>query len=468
MGELISLIPYFKLSKPENAKEAFWLAFVLCVLVGLFIIFVITPLTGLSQKFGGSAHDGYLEIARNIMEGNGYVFKVGGPPVLHRPPLYPFFLVPLTLLPAYLQRPILVLLQSAMVGCIGYLIFRIAQRLFSITIARLSVFIFLINPWVYWLAKNPMSIVLQGFLYILFISLIGREVFDKVEGKENLSINSRVWSKQLYIGIVVAALALTHGTMIFIATIALLMLFFNALLRRNFRDAINIVIISFIILLFISPWTYRNWQVFHRFVPITGNAGFTYFAGNAHWGISGPQQKNDHDLDTPLEHAGIEGKTSLLVQFWGLTDPEIENRTNKRMIEHMRTHTTDFIKKIYLNSIEFYFPIFHVFYSSYVTESEHSFILFNVIKYPEKLILSLFYFVIWGLGGIGIWRWRKQKKMWFSVPMILLPIFFYSIPYFPFLVFVGHSQYTFGTVPFLSILVASAFSPSSFNSKTER
>ena len=82
------------------------------------ILFIISPLTGISRGFG-VAHDGYLQLAQNLAKGNGYVFEPNGPPVFHRPPLYPFLLVPIAYSPDYLQRPILVVFQSLLAGCIN-------------------------------------------------------------------------------------------------------------------------------------------------------------------------------------------------------------------------------------------------------------------------------------------------------------------------------------------------------------
>ena len=75
----------------------------MCLFAGLFIIFVIAPLTGVSKHFG-RANDGYIQLARSLGTGDGYVFEKDGPPVFHRPPLYPALLVPITFLPDPLQQ----------------------------------------------------------------------------------------------------------------------------------------------------------------------------------------------------------------------------------------------------------------------------------------------------------------------------------------------------------------------------
>ena len=158
---------------PEKDIHAFWLSFILCLLCCCGILFIVAPLTGLSQRFG-SGNDGYIQIARSIVNGDGYVFRPGGAKVFHRPPLYPILLTTVAVFPEQLQRYVIILPQSLMVGITGFLIFKIARSLLSLTVAKISLLLFLLNPWVYWNAKNPMTAVLQMMLYVSFIYLFGR------------------------------------------------------------------------------------------------------------------------------------------------------------------------------------------------------------------------------------------------------------------------------------------------------
>lgn len=97
---------------PKTSQQAFWLCFGLCAFLCFFILYGLAPLTGTSQTFGTDAHDGYIELAQNLVQGLGFVFEPGGAPVSHRPPLYPFILMPIALLPDVWQRPMIVLLHS--------------------------------------------------------------------------------------------------------------------------------------------------------------------------------------------------------------------------------------------------------------------------------------------------------------------------------------------------------------------
>jgi len=427
---------------PCSGRSSFVLGFLVCLSVCFFIIYILSPVLGISTTFGGHGHDGYLEIGANIIRGNGFVFERGGASVLHRPPLYPFVISPLTLLPESLQRPALIILQSLMAGFIALLIFRIGKYLFEGSTAGIAVIIFLLNPWLYWNAKNPMTAIIQALLYTLFVFLSGGLVFSGAEfGKVRDNLKRRIgrWSAT---GITGAGLILSHGAMIAVVMVLLIIILVTGMIRKN-RDAVLAPIITgVIIILLVSPWTYRNWLVFGRFVPVTGNAGVAYADGLVHWNICGEnaRRKGESYDAAALRFAGIDGDESEYIQYWGLKDPKIDAVFNARMKEHIRNHPGVFVKKLVLNSIEYYFPTF-----------TYPFLAIKVFS-MGKLAITVFNLLLWILVFVGIYRGRGKLnwRTWTLLGLIVL----YGVWYFPFVTFIGHSLYTFGTMPFLSILAA--------------
>ena len=79
-------------------------AFVVALMVSLIMVQVVRPLLKIDRPLGGEAYDGYLELAQNLVAGNGYVFEPGGHKVFHRPPLFPALLVPGMFLPEAAHR----------------------------------------------------------------------------------------------------------------------------------------------------------------------------------------------------------------------------------------------------------------------------------------------------------------------------------------------------------------------------
>jgi len=433
---------FVRLPSINRERDVFWLCFGLCLVVCLLIIFLGPPLFGVSQYFG-KANDGYIELARSLVRGDGYVFEQGGPAVFHRPPLYPVMLVPIAFLPDFLQRPALILVQSALVGFIGVLIFKIAKYLFNVSVARISVGLFLLNPWVYWNAKNPMTPIVQAMLYTLFAAFVGSELLV-VFGRGTPPGRIRVWFKRLAIGALAAALALTHSAMLAVDIALLLVLLVAGIARRN-RQALKTSIIAAVTMsVLIAPWTYRNWAVFHRFIPIAGGGGLAYFNGNVHWAgiVPEPQRKGESCTDAGLRDAGIKGKEAAHTHWKGLKDVELEDKVNKKMVEHIRAHPGAFMKKILLNAVEYYFPMLTYPYLAVK--------VFSI----ESFVITIFHLVLWALVLFGIWRDRKEQTHSLLTVLMLGGIGLYAVWFLPFATFIGHSLYTFGTMPFLSILAA--------------
>ena len=196
----------------QNSRQAFWISFLACLVLGFFILFVVAPITGLSKNFG-AGNDGYIQLARSLVAGDGYVFKKGGPQVFNRPPLYPIFLVPVALFPEFMQRCVIVIPQSILVGFIGMMTFKIASRLYNRAAATVALLLFLVNPWVYWNAKNPMTPILQTFLYLIFAYFSAVELFE-IFNLAGRRAKSQVWLHGFIIGVFGAGLALTHAAML--------------------------------------------------------------------------------------------------------------------------------------------------------------------------------------------------------------------------------------------------------------
>ncbi len=424
------MIKFLKKLLPQNSPQAFWFSFLVCAVLGFFILFVVSPITGLSKNFGKD-NDGYIQLARSLVAGYGYVFEKDGPAVFNRPPLYPLFLVPVALFPEFMQRYVIVIPQSILVGFIGMMVFKIAKQLCNQKVAMVALLLFLINPWVYWNAKNPMTPILQTFLYLIFAYFIAVELFGKTKFE--------ALPAGMVIGIAGVALALTHAAMLPVVCLFLLVLFINAVVR-NKKRILPPLVAGVAVICLIAPWTCRNWVVFHRFIPVSGGGGLAYFNGNVHWtGIEPePQRLGESYIDASLRVLSIEGTEQTRTHWMGFKDIRDEELANKKMAEHIKSHPTLFVKKFVLNAVEYYFPAFMKPFLAVKTVTS------------EQWMLSIFHLILW-IGAIaGIFCCPRAGLL------LLAGIIFYAVWYFPFATgFIGHSLYTFGTIPFLCIISAS-------------
>jgi 4-amino-4-deoxy-L-arabinose transferase-like glycosyltransferase len=425
---------------------AFWLVATIACGVNLMIV-AVAPWTGLSREFGGDPHDGYLELARSLLAGNGYVFEPGGPPVLHRPPLYPWFLLPVVALPESLQRPALIVLQSGLVGGMAAIAWSIGTWLFGQTSGRISVGVMLLDPWLLWSVKNPMSVMLQALLYTAFCELLLRRF---APGRSPTTVGGL---SALLLGAIAGALALVHGTMVLTCGAVLVGVALWRLWHRDVRSAAGILVACALMLAIIAPWTARNWYVSGLFIPVVGNSGFSYFVGNAHWGIGAESiGKRERQWEAAFRHSGIDAPSADVVRFFGITDPALDRAFNRRMIEHVRSRPDEFLLKLPLNAVEYYFPVFHWLYSRSLLAQPSAWISAATARLRASAI-TLFHLVLWALALTGVARSMRGPERQAALGVLALVVVF-PLAYLPFLVYVGHSHYVLPTIPLLSILAA--------------
>jgi hypothetical protein len=220
-------------------------------------------------------------------------------------------------------------------------------------------------------------------------------------------------------------------------------LFIKALLEN--RDRIFIAILAgFIATCLVAPWTYRNWVAFNKFIPIAGGSGLGYFNGLVQWNIDPncTQRKGESCIDASMRVAGIAGSEAVDTHWKGFKDINTEERMNKKVAEHLCKNPGLFLKKVLLNIVGFYFPMlpYH-----YLTNKNFS---------AENAAMTIFHMVLWFFALIAIWSIKKQKYWRLSVELMVAAIVFYAVWFLPFTIFIGHSLYTLGTIPFLSILAA--------------
>jgi hypothetical protein len=207
----------------------------------------------------------------------------------------------------------------------------------------------------------------------------------------------------------------------------------------------------------ITPWTWRNYRVTGKIIPVVGNSGFAYFAGNAHWGITKPaRQPNETMEESEFRHIGLPPENaSTLIEYRGFTEIAPEELTNKRAKEDLKAYPLRFGKKVTLNAFEYHFPLLYYLIPPSGTEpSTHRFVE-RMLTMQEKLLIpiSLINVALVGAALCALYSLFRSNQRF---PALFLASVWaaYACPYFPFLTAVNHNLYLFGVLPTLSILAA--------------
>jgi len=258
------------------------------------------------------------------------------------------------------------------------------------------------------------------------------------------------------------AAVMSHGTMLAVSVVLLSALAMIAIRLRCWLALRPVLVIFLLLAAGVAPWTWRNYQVTGLFLPVVGNSGIAYFSGNAHWGITLPAVRpEEHRHEAEFRHMGLDPKLALQhVRYYGMSDPKLEAYANNQMKVHLRAEPADFARKVFLNSLEYYWPvIFYLFPPQGTAEalSSRSARLKAILK---SLPQTIYNFAFVALATLGIVRLcRLPHHRWKGISLLLAWAMF-ALPYFPFLThLLGRSYYPFGTYPVLSLLAATLLVP---------
>ncbi len=415
------------------------------------MVHVVRPLLKIDRPLGGEGYDGYLELARNLVAGNGYVFEPGGHKVFHRPPLFPALLVPGMFLPEAAHRIYVALLNSILFASASALVFSGARMLFNQRIAAISWCLFVFNPFVLIVVKNAVPAILQTFAYtaLLFLTL---RTYLKIRSSEQITLVQCI----LY-ALACWAAVMSHGTMLAVSVFLLGVLAMIAIRLRRWVAMRAIVLIGLMLALGIVPWTWRNYQVTGLFIPVVGNSGLAYFSGNAHWGITFPAVRpGEHRHEAEFRHMGLDPKlASQHVRYYGMNDPKFEAYANNQMKAHLRAEPAEFARKVFLNSLEYYWPVVYYLFPPPGTADALAPKAVKVREILKSLPQTIYNFTFVAAATLGIVRLcRIPHQRWKGISLLLAWAMF-ALPYFPFLThLLGRSYYPFGTYPVLSLLAA--------------
>jgi 4-amino-4-deoxy-L-arabinose transferase-like glycosyltransferase len=391
-----------------------WQAFrttTLVALIGSTLLLGVGPLFGISRQYGGSPHDGYLEIAQTLVSHGRYALEPEGPIVLHRPPAVPFLLYVLhTLFGA--SRYVLCAAHSLFAGLVAAIMFAHTRSSLGVEAARLTTPALLLYPWLYFHLKNPMTpMLLATFAWLLVHSWAVAHRRGRVRD-------------HLLTGVCGGLLALTHGgTLLFLPAVVVA----GAVVSLRRGEVVRALRLALVLIAFVAtlaPWTYRNYLHTGRIIPVATNAGYAYF-----WALT--------DLDafgstptTPLTErifarAGLDAPPPGFVQAHGIPDPEIDSAFNAKMVRHALDHPEELLLKIAVHGTWFWFPL-----------------RLSV----ESALLWMAHGCLLVLAAYGGFRSYRERRL--PVLSVTYALYAWGIHSF-FVASVGHAQYSFASFTLL-------------------
>jgi 4-amino-4-deoxy-L-arabinose transferase-like glycosyltransferase len=210
---------------------------------------------------------------RAIDLSQGLVYGVNGQPTAFWPVGYPFFLS--LIYRVFGAKIIFGQLVNIFLGCLSvYITYTIAQRFFAERVARCAVIMMSLFIGQIYYTALLCSEILSQTLFLLALSLGLRAVSQKRQALwlllTGFCTGLGVLTRPV-VGIVVLSLLLIW----MIQGVGLL------------KSLVNTAIVSLALCATIAPWTIRNYGVFHQFVPVSTNAGVSFWEGNNPYATGG-------------------------------------------------------------------------------------------------------------------------------------------------------------------------------------
>jgi 4-amino-4-deoxy-L-arabinose transferase-like glycosyltransferase len=292
----------------------FWVAFAVRV---LYMTLAHTYRIRIAEdhfQFGWEAG----RIARALVTGYGYsdpfanAFIAHTGPTAWLPPLYPLLLAAIfrvfgVFTPA--SAWVLFTIQSAFSAATALAVWEIAARCFTRRIALWSAWIWALYPAAMQYAVRwpwEMTITTALFAFTLVLALRMRSIGNQpplsllssrsgAEGSASPRTSAQLGNWLLF-GLLWALIALSNSTLLIFLPVCGLWILLPHL--RDPRAYVGLVLAALLFLACIAPWTIRNWQTFHVFIPLRGNLGAEMYMGNGP-GSNGLLMEYYHPFQAP-------------------------------------------------------------------------------------------------------------------------------------------------------------------------
>ena len=395
----------FKWLDPPSAtsKELVWRMFWVGLIVR--IAYVILAHTYRVTSFEDHFEFGFeaARIGRSLAIGHGYSdpFILGGTgPTAWLPPLFPLLIAAcFKLFGVYtpLAAFAIIALNCVFSAATSPAVYEIAGRCFNPRIAVWSGWLWALYPaamqfavkWVW-----EMTLTTMLFTWVLVIALRVKGI-----GGNEREGDAQTLSRWLLFGLLWGLIGLCNPSLLlFLPVCGVWMLVGAKDLKRSFSMA---VISGMLFIACIAPWTWRNWRVFHTFIPMRGNFGAEFYYGNRPdaqgfpWGV-------------------IIASRADLARYTQIGEPRYVNELGQRAKAYIHQHPGHFIrltiKRIYFFWVTVPRPLSKSAFLEYVREFHYCF------------------FSITGLLGLGLALKRRVPAAGlFAVAFFIAPLTYYFV-----------------------------------------
>jgi hypothetical protein len=302
----------------------------------VFVVALTLRVWALSQLLPQKAseyfyhYNEFARIAWALASGHGYSSPWANTPLAPtavEPPVYSLLLAGIFRLAgpySYSALCIAVFLNAFFSAITAVLILRLGRREFGSLVGILAAWV-----WACWLYEAAVAVRLWESSLSTLLLMVALFMLPKLKAP-----SVALW---LFFGFLAAAAGLTNTTLLSVFPFFWVWLWGGY--RRRGRSCGKLILTSVgVFLVTLLPWTLRNYEVFHRVMPIRDNFGLELWLGN-HEGVTS-RYDNDFPILDPSEYNRLgeirfmESKRDTALQFIGQHPAEFLRMSARRCLRY--------------------------------------------------------------------------------------------------------------------------------------
>ena len=237
-------------------------------------------------------------IARALVTGYGYADPFGSYGMVHTgptawlPPLYPLLMAAIfKVFGVYTLKSAWVLFafNSACSAATALAVYEIGARCYSRKVAVWSGWLWALYPAAMQYAVRwpwEMSLTTMLFVWVLVLALRMRGIGDAASTED-----TQTMQRWLFFGLLWGMIALSNSTLLLFLPVCGIWILLGAPARASAVRRAGLA--GLVCVLCVAPWVWRNWTVFHAFIPMRANLGAELYMGNGP-GSTGLLMEYDH------------------------------------------------------------------------------------------------------------------------------------------------------------------------------
>ncbi len=332
----------------------------------------------------------YGEIARNLLAGEGFKCAMWFLPAeltAVKPPLYPILLAGMLYLFGNLAYGILIILQCLAGAAACLVMLALGSRFFDRATAMMGAAFLAFYPHVAYYSKNIQP---QCFSVLLLLGIVYLTARLKDRGAEKNALS---------LGALYGIAFLFEPSLCAFLPVSVAIAFLAGLGECGKKTWIFPALVVMTSLFILSPWTFRNWIVLDRFVPIRSDFGLNLYVGNQPWSTGTLRTEDGRPIWENIpeqERAGSQSRSTV----------DVNREYGRRAVAYMASHKTVTLMRLLDKTFQFWWPFESMAYR-YRTGSQPQ------GRFP--LIRQLTWAAVFfpGLAGMALaffqrWTWRRR------------------------------------------------------------